>query len=552
MNLTIRHFSGIESADLDFDRIAVVCGPNAAGKTTIARALGALLTGEPIPIPGLRKQDSAMLLRGGGAKSEIALADEEGTSRIAYPAAKLSTEGSPLSATRVACGLDSIATMEPKVRADYLARLLGTEPDKDALASACEPLGLKPEHIDKLWELVSTAGWDGAHAQTKQTGVTLKGQWEERTGERYGSNKAEGWLPEYWATDLEAASEDSLKAAVVEAQEFAEAAVASKAVDESERARLEESARLVPVLQGRAENARRSMNSVGEELKSVAAETTARSKPVQPCPECGAKLAVVDGRIVHQPQGGGDAPEIKELEARVVNLQKAYESHAEGVRQHERDLAVAEQAAKDLADLNDPREATSAEQVNRTRDERDRVERRLAAFQTKRRADSLHASITKNVAIQALLAPDGLRQQALGKALAKANKGLADWSAAAKWASCEIADDLTVTYGGRHYMLCSKSEQLRARVLLQVVCALADDSDALVIDEADMLDQGGRNGLLTLLMGVDLPTLVCMTLVDRKGFPAREEAAALATALAAKKVGGVWWVEDGKAEVLHG
>ncbi|MFL5349304.1 MAG: AAA family ATPase, partial [Hyalangium sp.] len=41
--LTLKNFKGIESAELDLERLTVIVGPNASGKTTVLQALHLLL-----------------------------------------------------------------------------------------------------------------------------------------------------------------------------------------------------------------------------------------------------------------------------------------------------------------------------------------------------------------------------------------------------------------------------------------------------------------------------------------------------------------------------
>jgi predicted ATP-dependent endonuclease of OLD family len=41
--LTLKNFKGIASADLDLERLTVIVGPNASGKTSILQALHMLL-----------------------------------------------------------------------------------------------------------------------------------------------------------------------------------------------------------------------------------------------------------------------------------------------------------------------------------------------------------------------------------------------------------------------------------------------------------------------------------------------------------------------------
>ena len=100
---------------------------------------------------------------------------------------------------------------------------------------------------------------------------------------------------------------------------------------------------------------------------------------------------------------------------------------------------------------------------------------------------------------------------------------------------------MTITYGGRHYSLCSTSEQYRCRAVLAVAMAKLDGSDLVALDAADVLDAEQRSGLFELLEEAGLPALVCMTLARREQLPE----------LAALGLGASYWIQDGVAEPLH-
>ena len=69
-----------------------------------------------------------------------------------------------------------------------------------------------------------------------------------------------------------------------------------------------------------------------------------------------------------------------------------------------------------------------------------------------------------------------------------------------------------------------------------------DGADAMIIDRADILDRQGRNGMMKMLIGLGIPCLVCMTILDPKKDPPPD--------LAARGKGITYWVEDGVAKPL--
>jgi energy-coupling factor transporter ATP-binding protein EcfA2 len=562
MQLTIRNFRGVSHAEITLTPLALVCGPNASGKSSIAQALAALLSGQVLPLEGLRKADAAMLVRSGGGASQIALErkDERGESRaaIAYPQAKLTTEGAVILSSPIACGLESLTEMDAKQAASTMIRYLNAQPRREDLDSELTKIGLSPEHCEKLWNMIQESGWDGAHAHAKETGVKFKGQWEEATaGERYGSNKAESWLPAGWETDLTGASETSLQAAVTQAREFADAAVATTAISDERRRELQNAANLVAVLRPKLAEAQKDADAAALALKGLAQSRAEMPKPVAqeqtcPCPHC-AKPVVIRGQALHAPAGGDTeqdaarARALAEIDQRVQEWNKVYQPLPEEIRRLTADLAVAERAAKELAGANvGASGGADADALERARRDVQRAEARLSAHKAKLRADTLHRSIARNQAVVALLAADGLRLGKLRGAIKEFNGALAPLCQTAQWGVVSLSDDLTAWYDGRPWTLLSVSERMRVRVTLQARMAVMDGAHALVFDAADTLDRAGRNGLMRLIRSVGVPALVCMTIVPALGQPdARAQAPVLKG-----EAGRTYWVEGGTVEAL--
>ena len=94
MNLQahIQNYRGLASASLDISRICLLAGPNAAGKTSAAQAISGALTGEPVPIKGVKKTSAGLLVRSGTASGSVSLTTTEGRTEIQWPSAKVKTE----------------------------------------------------------------------------------------------------------------------------------------------------------------------------------------------------------------------------------------------------------------------------------------------------------------------------------------------------------------------------------------------------------------------------------------------------------------------------
>lgn len=552
MKISIRDYRGIARADIDLSGLTLVAGRNGAGKSAIAEAAAAVLTGQTLPVSGITKSGAGALVREGAPMGEVTLArDDANIANVKWPSAQYATDGTPPTATTHAAGLVSVLDVDARKRAAALIQYLGAEPTRDDLALALRDSGITETAIDVIWKTIegNPGGWDDAHERARSTGQKLKGRWEQATGENYGSRKAESWCPPDWEDDLATKTADDLAVPVTLAHEFLETAIAGQAIDGAKRKVLEESAARAPALAETVERLDRERTgafsaSANANIELRTLSSSAASPPVQPCPHCRGDLVVVDGRITkpdfdiidreesarRESAIAGKRREVEDLHARYAADDKSWSA-----ARHDLDQANAD--AKTLREM--PTMAPSAPgAVERHREEVRRAEARMAAFQAKEAADRIHETIASNQAIIAALAPDGLRKQRLIRMLREFNEErLRPLCAIAGWREIAITPTLDVTLDGRAYVLLSASERYRCRVVLAMAMAGIDGSAALILDAADILDRAGRNGLFRLARrSAAVPVLVCMTL-------GREEAERLA---ASGRV-SVYWLEEGMA-----
>ncbi len=553
MLVQIRNFAGIRTADLEIDNFALIAGANAAGKSSIAMAVAVALTGLAVP-PGTKKTEAGVIVRSGQSKGSVlvqidqvtpnAHVAETSSLQVSYPSAKVESNGpAPARASVFAAGLKTLVGMDTKEAAPILLEYLKAMPTDDNVRAECMRIGLVPAVVDALLARLKENGFDGVHAKAKERGIAMKAQWETIAGERYGSDKAQKWLPEHWETDLSGASEESLSALLTQAREFVEAAIASTAVDDETRRQYQEAADSIPdrqvKLTAAAEQLQKSRRIAKEARDNYDAlpRPSAQEKTVG-CPHCGKAVVVVAGDV-RKPvarDAAADAARQKAIEE-AESILKAVEATAEADskefdRQGE-DMRKCRAAEEKLKTMNAG--GTPADELERVREAANLAERRLKAFVAKRDADSLADSIATNAKIVEMLKPEGLRLTKLRDAIAGYNAKLAELSDLANWHRVEIAEDCTVMYGGRSTLL-SASEKYRMMATLQAQMAQDDGSDVVIFDAADVLDAQGRNGLVTIAVKLPIPSLICMTL-KRDQVPD------------VSRVGGVaYWLEEGEAK----
>ncbi len=559
MNVTINNYRGLASASLNLSRICLLAGPNEAGKTSASQAVASALTGEPVPIKGVKKTESGLLVRAGTANASVDLVGANGSTNITWPSAKVKTEGQAPFASHFATGLQSIVNLDDKERVKVLTEYLKAVPTRADLDAQLSSLKFPVKHLDQLWQLIEQQGWDGACSQIKEKGARLKGQWENVTADRYGSKKGESWIPEGYSDELMGQSEDKLSAIVTDARDSLEAAIAADAVDDSKRVGLEELEALLPgrridALAAEAATADPALKNQLEECNGMIAVIEKNRLELQQkltalpaltdtsamsCPGCGCALHVVGKTLKKAQEYTQEEIEtrqtaIDELKGKIQAAANAITKHMEAAARIKKQIYEAEasrmqkiteckrlvkESEAAAKELEKPTAAASPISVDDCRTTLSQAETRMKAFKAKFEADRLHIAIGQNAELLAKIAPEGIRGDVLVKSLKKFNESLSPLSKAAGWRAVTLESDFMPTYGGTIYLLLSESAKFRVRIILQMGMALIDKSQAIIIDAADILDKGGRNGLFKAVKQAGIPALVAMTMDDKSLVP---------------------------------
>jgi hypothetical protein len=541
MNLTITNFRGIAQAAFDLTGIVLVGGPNAAGKSSVAQATAAALTGNPLPIRGMKSSQAGCLVRSGAAKGSVVATGTAGEITIDWPKAKATTTGQPPTASEIAAGLCCVLNLPAKERAEVLGRYLKADPTMADLDAALADLSLPAASLEKIWQAIQAQGWDGAHKAATEKGAQLKGAWREVTGEQHGAKKAPEWLPEGWADDLAAADEKQLQQAVANARAEVENRIANAAISADRRKELEERAGQLKALEQQFADAGKLRDDMAAFLNEARQELAALPSTSQinslSCPHCHKTVAMVNGALM---KAADRIPE-KEIEERRSARQAVQDKIVAG----EQDFSRAVTALADVARRLEEAEAAKKELAKPTtgggnpeeaREALALAETRLKAAQRKLSADHKHASIEANQKIADALDRDGVRLTKLTGALAAFNTKIAEVCWLAGWKPVAVDKELDASYGGTPYHLLSKSERWRARVALQLGMSALDGSQFVIIDGADILvDRALRNGLFRVLQTMGVPALVTMALPEPEALPD----------LAKAGVGTSYWVKDG-------
>ncbi len=516
MKLTAYFYRGLTEFEAILGKITYFAGMNFQGKSSIVAALGALLTGETLPV-WIKKKDAKELVNDTSGTSRIELSGENGTMVIRYPDCKSESTGTPVKSSPVAAGLISPADMSSQEKALYFSKLLKTDPTEDQLKKAVSEAKLPPKSFAQLWKNIQVQGWDAACKNAENKRSENKGAWENVTGDNYGSIKAASWRPSGWTAELENKNSDDYANKLKALREELNSAVAFTAVSENEIARLKGFVELEPDNRQIASDFKTEINEYQDKRAVlIAKEPKVIEARDIPCPHCGKPLAVRDGKIT---TGG----KITLAEAKAS--QKAHEAYLaelqainDKIGNLYNGLATADAEYKKMQEAKIELKKAESGAGKKTRDasviqaEIASLENEQLMIETVKKASDIQAKIATGEIIIQALKPEGLRKECLAAGLNKFNEMSKRNCEAAGWLPVVLDENLEISYGSRNYRLLSESEKFRVKIVLQYVSATLDNSMMVVIDGADILDAKGRLGLLNIAMRYDaLQTVICMT-----------------------------------------
>lgn len=546
MKLTINGFRRIKKLDIQIsDTVTLIAGKIEQGKTSLLHAIGAVTTPESIlSVLGLTQKQALLLLHTGQPKATIIAETPDGMSGISFPDGKRVSEGTPVEISVWASGLKHILDEPVKTRSEIMSKILKSEPDYETFSAELDKISNSPEGKKRLWETIQVQGWDAAHDQSKKTNTGLKAVWEDTTGERFGSKKAEDWVPAAWDFDLTNAKEEDLQHNVNEEREWLEIAIASETIDALDKEKIDSAKKLLPDLEGKLEKLESTLDKYKKlyHITKTAINNMPEAKQplIHKCPNCSTELAFIDGKI--QKYESVSEAVIEQREQNIAELKKQLEildTEIEAANKKTIQVKSEILECKKTIGTTEKPDTDTEKQPKATaeicRQYLKKAEERLQAFQVKKKADDTCKKIKVNQAIVDILAPQGLRLITLETKTNDFNKKLAEISKISGWGEIYLNQDMTVNHRGWPYPhLISGSAQWRVRLAMQIAISQVLGDCMVLIDGADILDSENRNSLIKLLIKMKLRAVVAMTVDGKDKVPNLS------------KVGGVgYWIEDG-------
>lgn len=547
LKATVKNFMGCAEAEIVADKIAVLCGLNGQGKTSALLPIAAALRGG-VPL-GLQKTKAGMLIKTGAGAASVILENETSRVSVSWPKCERRADGADApEASDIAIGAVKFPFMPDKEKIELLRELGGWEPTRNECMNALTEAGIDAKVADIVWQNITCNGWDASLERAKEKGRSLKSQWGIITGEAYGEKKGANWFPIGWDNDLENAALETLEGEVTAARAELEYKIANQAVSADELDRLAAEAEKIPQLKQALADAETEADAKKKALAD--AEAAKKKLPELPkydlvCPHCGKPVAYQFGKLEAIKQTLS-AEERDALDQKILDADNAVSKamRESGHANTQKALAAEnlQKAEKAAAEYEQKKDLTAtAEEIDLAREAVRKAEGRLTAFNKYHDAARVHNNVIENQKIIDVLAPEGIRRNALETGLAYFNADLEAICRLAGWCPVTVEPDMSVCYNDRPLVICSESEKFRAYVTLQILIAGEDHSAAVIIDAVDILDSKSRAGLFKALSKQDFMSFVGLTVSRPDKIPNFKKLG----------IGRKYWVEAGNCEEVY-
>ncbi|MFD1558309.1 AAA family ATPase [Paraburkholderia silviterrae] len=534
------NFVGARAIDLPVETpVVVVCGENGAGKSSLAEAISAALTGD-ISRVSLKKEYGSIVTEG-KKKAEVVLSTDHGDCSLTLPDGKW--QGLPINMDALPYVLRPSLFAEKKdtERRTFLFGLTGITLNGATVKQQLIERECNEKKVDTVLPMLRS-GFPAACDFAKDKAKEAKGAWKGVTGETWGSDKGDGWeaeVPEYDAKRLAAVTEQlatvdgrieehSKTVGSLSAKRDAyvkhTTAAESNATKAKELTRLTEKlafdeAELAKAKQALAEAQQRAGTAPREGLvHDLARGVDYLLAFMDVDGQSDEEREARDALAAYEKQYGALNGAVNDPEARaaIPALTQARDLMARSVANDKRLMEDAKAAAAalelsaDVEKVTDEDIGAAQRSLDAARQQRGTLtaeqeklrKQKLAAdtaAETTKKAAQHHADISEWLVIADQLATDGIPGEMLANALKPINAHLEESSVSTTWPAVTIDSDMTIRYGKRLYSLCSESERWRADAMIAVSISCLSGLKLVLLDRMDVLQISARGDLLAWL-----------------------------------------------------
>lgn len=559
MHLRVRNFLGIKEADIDLEKIVLVGGDNAAGKSSLIEALACAASMSFAARGFTTKKAAAALLHEGAAAGSVSLRYDGGSIVVAYPGADMEQSGrAVMLGTRLALGATRFMDLKPPERMAEITSRYQTTPTEadvwDWFRTRATGITVLDTKIKETIGRIDDSGWDAVHLALKEDVSQTKGRWSQVTGVRWGSKVGDEWCPDNLYADEEyLLSEEQEHLAKLEQRvdRLMAAGAGSRALADQRK----ELASRLPQLRAQLDAAKKEQSDLQDQsernvlLRARHADSADAHNALK-CPHCSKGVRLIPSP--KDPRGvlealpvlrGEDIAAAREIVARVDEEQAVVLNElrrlASLIASLTSETLAAERAETGGAAAgSDKVISKDAEaELQATREELRAQADKITSILALGKARAFQAEIKALGELVEATGPDGVRLTVLKSKMKEINETLAEISTMAGFKPVVLeAEELAATYGGRAYALLSESERWRVNVVMSVLLYEVEQCRApLLIDRLDVLHPAARVGPLKMLKARNISAVITQTTKDRSTMPNLPKA----------KFGTVYWLEDG-------
>lgn len=487
----------------------LVCGPNGAGKSSLLDAIRFAITGDMPRGIAARGTERNSIVTEGAAKGYAEVTIDGYTARRAIGSGTLTGDAAPAYiGLQYALDPASFAAAPEDARRRLLFELMDVKADRETVVKIMQDHEVPESIIEKVLPMLR-GGFDSAVGEARNKASESRGAWKAITGETYGTQKAATWAPETPGeapTDGEiTAAEAAIETARARVDHLVEVAGKVRAaLPEDHRAALEAEAAKAEQAEADIARAELALERASDHLAEL--QKRAYAPATLTCPCCEAELVLKDAQLVAAEDGTAESrPSQDEIQQAKTAEQVARTSLAEARGAYT--AAVGARRSLQTATTVTDAERAEAEKLEEARRglalhqgaHATLLQARHHAEQARSlevRAKAEHLLVKGWMQVQELCSPGGIPAVLVARALDPFNAMLRGQAALAGFQPAQVERDLSLTYAGRAYALCSESEQWRADALFAAAIAKLSGAKILLLDRFDVLHPKDRGQVL--------------------------------------------------------
>lgn len=535
-SISISNVIGVARADLDLSKaVTVISGNNAEGKSSLGDSISMAFLGKPRRVDA--KKELGQLLHNGAEKGRVSIAFDDNDDGAEFRLPKGDHHVSEfVGAEFMPFVLDpqKFASLSDDDRRTMLFKLTAIKPSAKVVGEKLAERKIDEAMIEEILPMMR-GGFPAAAKECYARATQAKGVWRSITGSNWGSNVAEDWkapapegkvptekdLQEIVAkvTKLQSDLENGIK--FIGQQEELLKASAGRT---DRLVKATDIAGLLKRRQAKLETDQAELAKWEEKLPGLQDAVTALKGATIPlkCPCCDETLSMVDGQLVRYvglKEGTGN---MSDAALELTKAKKAISLMRSTVAKDQESIAESKAAAADVERIKaEEGGSVDEEKLQKARDKvqeiRDLIAKLRVDFKAledlkaaaakveekTEKAAEAHATVKAWNAAGDALAPDGIPGELLNDALAPVNQSIAVLSGMCGWSKAVVEYDMSITFGGRLYGLCSESEKWRADCLIALAIAQISGLRMVLLDRFDVLDSPSRQRLLGMLLKLD-------------------------------------------------